>query len=105
MTDNQLADELNLQLFQSHEWELDQNVFLSLCHKWGHPSIDMFATPFNKKCDKYASCAGKGEGSLGDAFMVPWNKHLLYLFPLIPIIQRALVRALQMEAEAIIAPW
>ena len=58
----------------------------------------MFAS-VNKKCLTYASRAGPGHGSSGDAFMIPWDRGLLYMFPPIP-------RALQMKAEAIlIAPW
>ncbi|XP_078239272.1 uncharacterized protein LOC140705553 [Pogona vitticeps] len=105
-TENQVADELSRHSFQTHKWELDPVVFHTLCHRWGTPSIDMFAALNNRKCHKYVSRAGRGEGSLGDAFMIPWNESLLYLFPPIPIIQRALIRTLQMEAEVIlIAPW
>ncbi|XP_078243361.1 uncharacterized protein LOC144587247 [Pogona vitticeps] len=105
-TDNIVADELSRRPTQNHEWELDSEIFQELCHRWGTPTIDMFAKHSNKKCLRYASRAGRGPGSLGDAFMIPWHKGLLYLFPPIPLVQRSVVRALQLQAEAIlIAPW
>ena len=105
-SDNQLADDLSRRMGQTHEWELDNNVFQMLCRRWGQLSIDVFASYKNKKCKRYASRAGRGPGSLGDAFMIPWQDHLLYLFPPIPLIQRSLIKLRQQTSTAvIIAPF
>ncbi|XP_078241180.1 uncharacterized protein LOC140704859 [Pogona vitticeps] len=100
-SENQLADELSRWKGQSHEWELD-NVFQMLCSRWDRPAIDVFTSHRNKKCKRYASQAGRGPGFLGDAFMMPWHHHLLYLFPPIPLIQRSLVRIRQQRSSAIL---
>ena len=105
-TENQLADELSHLTGQSHEWELDEDIFQRLCNRWDLPCVDMFASVTNKKCNRYASRAGMGARSLGDSFMIPWQANLLYLFPPVPLIQRALVRMRPVRAQAIfIAPW
>uniref|UniRef100_A0ABM5FXC1 ribonuclease H n=1 Tax=Pogona vitticeps TaxID=103695 RepID=A0ABM5FXC1_9SAUR len=104
-TANTLADRLSRLPYQTHEWELNPRVFLDLCHLWGYPAVDMFASQRNTKCTAYASRAGIGENSLGDAFMIQWNLGLLYAFPPFPLIQRTLVKLRQSHATAIlIAP-
>ena len=56
--DNELADKLSRLTWQTHKWELNDSVFRDLCHRWGTPVMDMFATQYNKKCSRYASRAG-----------------------------------------------
>ena len=106
MEDNVLADELSRRTNPMHEWELNAKVFDDLCHRWGTPAMDVFATRTNRKCPLYASRAGRGQGSMGDAFMIPWTMGLLYLFPPFPLVQRTLVKLRQESAEAIlVAPF
>ena len=68
--ENELADWLSRLPKQSHEWELDTPTFQEICHHWGTPEIDVFATSVNRKCKRYCSRAGRGHASLGDAFMI-----------------------------------
>ena len=110
--DNFLADQLSRRLDQMHEWELDMSVFNQLCQRWGKPLIDLFASHQNAKCPLYASRAGLGRNSLGDAFMLSWKQGLLYAFPPFPLIQRTLVQLHHQSAEAILVtpfwprqPW
>ena len=68
--------------------------------------MDMFVTQTNRKCTRYTSRAGRDEDLLGDAFMIPWESGLLYLFPPILRIQKTRVRAHQLKSDAIfIVPW
>ncbi|KAF7251241.1 Beta-1,3-glucosyltransferase [Varanus komodoensis] len=80
-TDNVQADLLSRHLFTSHEWEPDPWTCDHLFHRWGFPDVDLFSTQQNKVCDAYCSRAGIGDGSLGDAFMIPWNNLIFYTFP------------------------
>ena len=92
--------------YTTHKWTLDDHVFKIICHRWGHPSINLFASEHNTKCQRYCSQTGIDPNSLGDAFMIDWTGELLYLFPPIPLIQRSIVRIHQFQANAIlIAPW
>ena len=75
---------------------------MPLCHHWGTTRMDMFTSQLNKKCNLYASRAGYGKDSLGDAFMIPWSSDLLYLFPPLPLVQKTLIRIHQMKVEAIL---
>ena len=104
--DNELADELSRLTRQTHEWELNDSIFKDLCHWWGTPVMDVFATQYNKMCSLYASRARRDRDSVGDAFMVRWNLGLLYLFPPFPLVQRTLVKLRQESVQAIlIAPF
>ena len=104
--DNTVADTLSRLQHQTHEWELNPLVFQDLCRQWGTPVLDVFASPHNAKCSLYASRAGLGLHSLGDAFMIPWNQGLLYMFPPIPLIQRSLIKLQRSMTPAIfVAPF
>lgn len=47
---------------QDHEWELHDSVIQTIFHLWGSPSCDFFASCKKKKCLKYCSGRGRGEG-------------------------------------------
>ncbi|XP_072837728.2 cytosolic iron-sulfur assembly component 2A isoform X1 [Pogona vitticeps] len=49
LDDNLLAEHLSRFTTRMHEWSLDDEVFALLCHQWGTPSVDDFATKNNSK--------------------------------------------------------
>ena len=94
------------------KWTLDQAVFLHICRRWGHLTVDAFATQFNTKCPVYFSRAGVGVKSQGDALMVPWTKHLFYMFPPFPLLLQIIVKIHHDKANVILVvpcwprqPW
>ncbi|XP_075783465.1 DNA repair protein RAD51 homolog 2 isoform X1 [Pelodiscus sinensis] len=105
--DNTIADALSRHFLPQHEWELHNEVAHGLFRLWGFPSIDLFATRHNKKCHHYCSRAGTGKNSLGDALLLNWGSHqLLYAFPHLPLIPRALEKIATEGATVIfIAPF
>ncbi|KAJ7320481.1 hypothetical protein JRQ81_019992 [Phrynocephalus forsythii] len=105
-TDNHMADVLSRRTYNNHKWSLLHSIFVDLCNVWGTPSIDLFASQFNKKCPLYCSRAGQGPGSLGDAFSLKWPQNLLYAFPPIPLIQKTIIKLQESPTTLIlIAPW
>ena len=90
--ENVLADYLSRLQSCSREWALDDAVFHHLCHWWGTPQVDIFASQDNKKCSHYCSQAGVGLLSLGNAFMISLSSGLLYMFPPITLVQKTIVK-------------
>ncbi|XP_044288290.1 uncharacterized protein LOC123024533 isoform X1 [Varanus komodoensis] len=80
-TDNVEADLLSRHMSKLHEWELDRQTCNRLFQRWSLPDIDLFATQQNRVCETFCSRAGIGQGSSGDAFMIPWNDKTSYAFP------------------------
>ena len=103
---NILADYLSRVQASSHDWTLDDIVFHCLCHRWGTPWMDIFASEINTKCSIYCSWVGIGHHSLRDAFMTSWSQNLLFMFPPIPRIQKMVVKIHLYNTDAIlVAPW
>ncbi|KAJ7345303.1 hypothetical protein JRQ81_001253, partial [Phrynocephalus forsythii] len=85
--ENVIPDKLSRHTYNTHEWTLHQQTFkFLLCCRWGHPVIDLFATPYNKKCSWYCSqaecnwyCsrAGLGQHLLGNVFSINWKGGLV----------------------------
>ena len=104
--ENYLGDRLSGLPTRTHEWSLNDTVFLDICCRWGQPTIDLFASHTNAKCPRYCSRAGRDRTSLGDAFMVLWSGELTYLFPPIPVLLKMITRIIQYQTDTIlIAPW
>ena len=100
--DNYITDWLSRLPTRTHEWTLEDTIFLSICRRWGYPSIDLFATRDNAKCPRYCSRAGFNTDSLGDAFKIDWSGEFLYIFPPIPMILKTVIIFMQYSTNAII---
>ena len=102
--DNYVADLLSRLTARTHEWTLNDSVFL--CRRWGTPDVHVFASTSNKKCKIFCSRAGVDIDSIGNMFMMDWSGNLLYLFPPILLIQWTIIRLHHFRSSAIlITPW
>ncbi|XP_050794038.1 uncharacterized protein LOC127043859 [Gopherus flavomarginatus] len=101
---NTLADRLS-RSFLCHEWSIRPDVIHSIFQRWGFPRIDLFATKSNRKCQEFCSFQGLSPGSITDAFLLPWTRHLLYAFPPFPLVHKVLLKLRRDKAHLIlIAP-
>lgn len=57
-----------------------QRCFRLLCVEWGTPDMDLLASRFNKKVDRFVSLDPLANAT--DALAAPWGAyHLMYAFP------------------------
>ena len=106
---NVLADRLSRpgQVLQG-EWELNQETFRSLTEAWQKPSIDLFATRFNRKITVFASPCPDQEARGTDAFTMNWSEHDgAYLFPPFRLLIQALekIRTSRITCMIIAPTW
>lgn len=111
--ENNVADTQSRNLSMDSEYSLSDNAFSKIVARFGEPSIDLFASHLNKKCDTYISWL-KNPGALtSDAFTIKWNKSLnFYAFPPFSIIGRVLKKIVEDKAFGILVvpywpnqPW
>ena len=104
--DNTLADSLSRSMVRPHEWEVNASILEDLFDAWGTPTVDLFATAANAKCDRFCSRGGLGTGSMGDAFQIKWTGCLFYAFPPVPLVARVLHKITQDNTDCIVlTPW
>ncbi|KAG8583453.1 hypothetical protein GDO81_008420 [Engystomops pustulosus] len=89
-TENIEADFLSRVTLDPHEWSLNPQTFREICHIWGTPTLDLFATHLNNKSPKYFSLDHRGSPTGLDAFSHTWGSGLVYAFPPIPLIPKIL---------------
>lgn len=88
---NQLADDLSRIFVSNNEWSLSPQAFALITCKWGIPDIDLAATPENK-CLRFSARNDYPTAAGIDCLRHPWEFHLGYIFPPIPLIARFLAR-------------
>jgi hypothetical protein len=93
------------------EWSLPESVFKSAEQLFGRRSIDLFASPNNKQCNRFCSVV-PGHGSLGDAFQQDWSQERSWICPPFALIGRVVERLMRQGGEAVVivpywtaAPW
>ena len=94
------ADLLSRMTTNASEWTLHPRLFQILCKRWGHPSIDLFASHTNHQMRPYVTIEQ-------DAFSLRWqDQRLIYAFPPFALIQRFLVqlRSLPSYQVILVAP-
>ena len=97
------ADKMSRISHQNSEWELSQTMFDRIVTNFGMPSLDLFASRLNHKCDRYVAWQPDPFAEAVDAFSLDWGKEkLLYIFPPFCIINRVLQKIDLDEADAII---
>lgn len=106
------ADKESRSLSIDTEYELNDKVFKTIIHKFGHPDIDLFATRLNKKCQRFISWFPDPESTSIDAFTINWSKYYFYAFPPFSTITRVLEKIIQDKASGILVvpfwpaqPW
>ena len=102
-SENVIADRMSRISHQISEWELKQDIFNKLVKFFGEPSIDLFASRLNYKCDRYVAWQPDPFAVAIDAFTINWgNENLSYIFPPFCLIGRVLQKIDFDKADAIV---
>ena len=101
-TMNVEADEQSREFDDATEWSLSDDIFEEICHMWGTPDIDMFASRINAKLDTYVSWKPDPHSIAIDAFTFPWDFSLIYCFPPFSIVWRTVEKILRDKVEAVL---
>ena len=101
------ADMASRQRNDRHEWKLNELIFRDLCHVFGTPSIDLFASRLNKQVNLFCSWRPDPEAAYFDAFSITWSRFpLCYMFPPFSLIPRCLQKLRAEKAEGwMVVPW
>lgn len=79
-------------LISVHEWFFHPDMVNDIFWRWGTPHIDLFATQFNRKRTCFFSFQNHSPELIVDAFLLLWKDHLFYIFPLIPLVHKILLK-------------
>lgn len=103
---NVQADFESRHFTEDTEWELNSNIFNDIVHRWGCPTIDLFASKNNYKVPTYCSWFPDPKCTFVNAFSLVWkNFDLLYIFPPFRLVGRCIRRVQQENCSAImVAP-
>ena len=79
---NVIADKLSRlgQTIQT-EWSLHPEVFQTICSRWHHPQVDLFATRFKNKLPQFVSLVPDPQAWAVDALSLSWEGLDPYAFP------------------------
>jgi hypothetical protein len=66
------------------------------------PTVDLFASHFSKKCNKYFSKRMDPEASAMDAFTQDWSQQVVYAFPPPNLLWRTITKILENKCNAIV---
>lgn len=109
---NVLADIYSRKFNDNIEWTLSQDLFDNIVAQWGMPSVDLFASRLNNKCNTYVSWKPDPNASFIDAFSLRWDFDFMYLFPPFCLVSRAWAKIVRERAHAILVcpdwpgqPW
>ena len=89
------------------EWELNQDIFLELCGRWGTPEIDVFANRLNHKLNDYFSWKPDSGAKAIDAMTENWVNYFAHIFSPFNMVGRVLrkLEAEQGTAILIVPKW
>jgi hypothetical protein len=107
------ADRASRLFNDSTEWQLNPKLFTQICHSFGKPSVDLFASRLNFQLKPYCSWQPDPEAQEIDSFTIDWSTfNLVYIFPPFSLIARVLQKICQDQADAILViphwttqPW
>lgn len=100
--DNVVADKLSRPQKHHTEWMLQPKFFGDIVARFGYPSIDLFASKFNKQIDTYASWKPDSKACFVDAFSVNWKDFYFYAFPPFSLIGKMIQKIKIDEAYGIV---
>ena len=110
--DNVIADLRSRHFLDHLEWELSQDLFLSICRKFGTPDVDLFASRLNFKLPLYVSWEPDPGSWRTDAFSFSWSDLFCYCFPPFKLLPVVIKKVLEDNARAVIVapcwsahPW
>lgn len=94
------------------EWELANFAFRELIQKFGNPTIDLFASRTNRKCDRYCSWDRDPEALSINSLTINWKGEFWYAFPPFSLIARLLKKVREEGSTGILVvpywtgqPW
>ena len=93
--------------FNSDDWIVPEDVFTQIVNFWGVPTVDLFASHSNAKCEKFYSVNYEVESARTDAFTFAWTGEHAYLAPPVSKILMAAkkIALTNMTAVLIIPCW
>lgn len=111
--DNIIADFESRKELGNTEWELNDTHFQKIVSVFGEPSIDLFASRTNSKCQDYVSWHPDPGAIAVDAFTICWsNYYLFYAFPPFSMVLKTLEKIISDGATGIVVvpywttqPW
>ena len=103
---NVIADLLSRDSVAPTEWTLDEVSKKKILSLTPPPQVDLFATRLNCLLSTYVSPMTDSSAAARDAFLVDWNNwSVIYLFPPIPLISKALLKLKEFRGTAyVVAP-
>ena len=104
---NRIADGKSRIFHNLIEWMPDHNLFKQITKRLGLPVVDLFASRVNHQTPEFVSWRPEPLAIATDAFNIPWDFPLSYLFPpfcLIPMCLRKVVQV-QMDCILIALAW
>ena len=72
------------------DWHLPPEIFSRICHRFGRPAIDLFATAASTQIRRFFAWGDAQEAEAFDALAQRWSFHLAYAFPPPPLLPRVL---------------
>lgn len=111
-SENSTADAESRKCHPDIEWELANCAFEKIVHKFDFPTVDLFASRINKKCDRYLSWFRDPDAFAIDAFTITWSDLYFYAFPPFAIVLKTLRKIIADKATGIMVvplwpsqPW
>ena len=99
---NKIADLLSRLKLESTEWMLNPRIFKQIVNVYRMPVLDTFESVLNHQVPKYFSWTLDPQAVGMDAFLVNWNKGLLYMFPPFSLIQKCLWKIIEDNATVLL---
>lgn len=75
------ADHLSRSFSTHHKWSFCPDIAKVIFQQWGTLLVDLFMISQNRKCHQFCSLFSQSPGSLTDAFLFSYTKHLFYAIP------------------------
>jgi len=100
---NYAADTESRRVYDSDsEWSLDSGHFQSISIRFGAPTLDLFASHLNFKCESFVSWHPDPKSKSVDAFTISWKGIFFYAFPPFCLIPRVLRKIRNDKARGIV---
>lgn len=110
--ENVVADFESRKINPDIELQLSDLEYKSITASFGEPTIDLFASRINAKCDKYVSWGRDPDAFSIDAFTLFWGNEFFYAFPPFSLILKCIQKIISDRASGILVipywpsqPW
>jgi len=99
---NVIADRLSRQFDEQLEWQLDRQVFIAICERFGTPEVDLFASRLNAQLPRFVSWKPDPDAEAIDALTLYWGDLYFYAFPPFCLIGQCLQKIVSDRAEGLV---